>query len=116
MYDSPRWQRHRVLFALGTLMTILMAVPGTVLLLMLVFNLVWFAWGKSHANAETLSAITFIFVSIVWYLSLAEVFRQLRRLDPSTYERATAEMGFTAFFGRPEQRGCLYTNRWVLWN
>ena len=98
MYDSPRWRRHPVVFALGTLMTILMVVVGAVLLLMLVFNLVWFAGGKSHANAQTLSAITFIFVSIAWYLNLAEVFRQLRHLDPGTYEMATAEMGFIAFF------------------
>ena len=88
-------------------MTAVMVALGCVLILALVNALRLLIEGQASMPLPALIACAFILGWIIWYLNFFEVFRQLKRLDPDSYELGTGGVGFLARLW--SSRGSLYS-------
>lgn len=93
--------------ACGAVMTAVMVALGCVLILAFANALRLLIEGQASMPLPALIACAFILGWIIWYLNFFEVFRQLKRLDPDSYELGTGGVGFLARLW--SSRGSLYS-------
>lgn len=79
-------------------MTGVLVIFGGISLLSILIAVAWMIKGQPHMGIGGMFGLTMLLVWIFWYLNLLEVFRQLKRLDPDSYDSITGGEGFLSFF------------------
>jgi len=71
-----------------------MVIFGGIMVLTILNAIGWMASGRRQMGIGGIIGCTMMLSWICWYLNLFEVFRQLSRPDPESYESMTGAIGY----------------------